>query len=326
MTTATVSERLEQLLDESRNRILPLVQKESVKMYASLREGHLSLEVRSPEPAYLPDFIEGTYGIHVEVDKENETLGPRVIFTSREPDLNLVFFSLADNLCSTVVQADSEEEAVASALLRFEEFRELMQGEHGTLSQEGARGLIAEHLVLLEYLKDSTNNYEKLIRSWEGPMGGNKDFVFGRQSFEVKSLRPNATIIKISSVDQLDPNGLELYLLTYTLDQLSEDYTEDDAFTLRSLVEDVKDKLSTNRMAYSLYEIALTQTGYDDDVQGFADVRYRLLKQSAYQVSEEFPKLTSAGLPEGVDKVKYSVKIPAIQEFERALNEVSIDI
>lgn len=326
MTSSIVIKRLEQLLDEERNRILPLGRNNEVKMYAGLRDGYLSLEVRSPLSSYLPDFIEGTHGIHVEIDKNNEILGPRVIFTSKEPELNIVFFSLADNLCSTVVEAESEEDAVASALERFEDFRELMQGERTSLSQEGARGLIAEHLVLLKYLNETTNSYEKLIRSWEGPYNGNKDFVFGRQAFEVKSIRPNSKSIKISSSEQLDPNGLELYLLTYCLDQVGSDYSGDDVFSLKSLVKIVKEKLSGSRLASSLYHLALAQTGFNEDEQGYADLRYRLQKVSVYAVTDEFPKLTPSEIPDGLEKVQYSVKVASIQKFVREINEVTIDL
>lgn len=324
MTSTVVTERLEQLLNDAHNRILPLGRKDSVKVYASLRNSHLSLEVRSPQSKYLPDFVEGTKGIHVEIDKNNETLGPRVIFTSKEPELNVVFFSLANNLCNTVEQAESEEDAVASALVRFEEFRELMQGEQ-RLSEESARGLIAEHLVLRRYLKDGKTNYHKLIRSWEGPFGGNKDFVFGERSFEVKSIRPNATTIKISSADQLDPNGLDLYLLTYCLDQTGEDFSDNEVFSLRTLVNEVKDKLATDRLAYSLYLLAIAQTGYHEDEHGFADMPYRVLKESAYDVTDDFPKLTATDIPIGLERVQYSVKIAAIQQLTRELDEVFIE-
>lgn len=326
MTSTVVAERLEQLLEDAQNRILPLGRNESVKLYASLRDEYLSLEIRSPQRGYLPDFIQGTYGIDVEIDKNNEKLGPRVIFTSKEPELNIVFFSLADTLCNTVVKAESEKVAVASALERFEEFRELMQGEPRSLSEEETRGLIAEHLVLLYYIKKAETNVEKLIRSWEGPFGSNKDFVFGNQGFEVKSIRPNATSIKISSVDQLDPNGLELYLLTYCLDQVSNGYSDDEAFTLRQLVAEVKSILTSNKLVYSLYLLALAQTGYNEEEQGFADQRYRLQRAIAYLVTEGFPKLTASDVPAGLEKIKYSVKIPVIQQFAREISEVSIDL
>lgn len=325
MSSTVVVERLEQLLVENQNRILPLVNNNLVKMYASLRDGNLCLEMRSPQEKYLPDFVEGTHGIQVEIDKENEALGPRLIFTSKDPDLNIVFFSLADSLCDTVEHSVSEEEAVSSVLTRFEDFRELMQGERGSLSQESARGLIAEHLVLLEYLNESETNYERLIRGWEGPFGGNKDFIFGNKGFEVKSIRPNATSIKISGINQLDPNGLELYLLTYCLDQVGNEHSDDEIFTLRGLVNAVKGKFSRNHLAHSLYLIALAQTGYEEDEQGFADVRYRLQKKTVYEVMDGFPKLIASSIPAGVEKIEYSVNIATIQEFIRETGESTID-
>lgn len=106
---------------------------------------------------------------------------------------------------------------------------------------------------------------------------------------------------------------------------MGNEYSDDEIFTLRGLVNAVKGKFSRNHLAHSLYLIALAQTGYEEDEQGFADVRYRLQKKTVYEVMDGFPKLMASSIPAGVEKIEYSVNIATIQEFIRETGESTID-
>ena len=89
------------------------------------------------------------------------------------------------------------------------------------LSNSEQKGLIGELYFLSEILINQINiSPEMALESWQGPLGGSKDFDLKKTQIEIKAKRTiSKPKIKISSEDQLEENPeTNLFLAVFGID------------------------------------------------------------------------------------------------------------
>lgn len=318
----TIETQLNRVLEGAERQLLP-VHGTPVRIYAQNAEGLPSILLRLTSECVLPDFIHGTQGIQVSLDRECGTGYHQIALRSKTRSMNGAFYALAYDLFDVAAQESEEQKALDSVLARFEEFRRLMQLDRQGLGEEEVRGLIAELKTLQLLISKKHLSPEQALLSWHGPYGANKDIVCGTSAIEVKSLRLNATDIKISSTEQLDSNNLLVYLSTIYLEK-SADTASDEAFSLRELVSEFYTMFEDDWNLTKQFEAALNNVGYDEEGLEYPDWKFRVRNQKIYEVVDSFPRIRTADVPHGVRGLQYSLIIGDIEEFEISFEEVEI--
>lgn len=128
-----------------------------------------------------------------------------------------MFPKLCDDLVeSTRNTSVNNPEAIWNQFIRWINlFKETESG----LTEEEIRGLIGE-LILMRDVVIPNYSASVAIASWLGPTGARHDFSLNDKSYEVKTILPNITKVKISSPEQMEPElGKELILSVIHIDQ-----------------------------------------------------------------------------------------------------------
>lgn len=321
-----VEEQLTKILEGAERQLLPVLQR-PLRIYAQNLSNLPALLIRANPDMALPEYVAGTLGIDVNIDQKSSDSYSQIAFRSKTASMNGAFYALAHDLVEVANESSEEQEAVIALLTRFEEFRELMQGDKKPLSEEEIRGLFAELWVLHWLISEKNIDATQALVSWHGPYGGNKDFVIGSSALEIKSLRPNATSIKISSYGQLDDNNLNLYLTTVTLDRVYGESSEK-TFSIRELVDQISSALTGNTAAEQIFISALDHLNYVAEEEEYPDWRFAVLSTIIYEVLDQeerkFPRISADDIATGIEKISYSISINALTPFNKQNEEVNL--
>ncbi len=219
------------------------------------------------------------------------------------PDLRRPFASL----CRDAIDALRSVGPRGSAgylLAHLMRWRRLLAGGTGLLADHELRGLLGELIVLRRCLPlwpAST-----VLLGWAGPLGGHQDIVLPGLRLEVKTARPGASTVKISSLDQLDVSDARLLLSVVTLAPA----TESDGRAASAFVEDIRSDLLSAHESGALLELErrLDRGGYDG-APGYDQIFFRLESVRHFAVEDDFPRLLRSTAPPGIDDCVYSVEL-----------------
>ncbi len=191
----------------------------------------------------------------------------------------------------------------------------------GQLSAEKQRGLWGELCVLRKLLQEISHQAPEIVKSWRGPYDSPQDFIFNDSiALEVKVKSSNENI-RIASEYQLDPTEVnQLWLAVVTLAR------SDDGTSLNSLVDDVRDALVGDPIAFSDMNHALVEYGYLDLHRKYYDFPSYTKNMILYQVEGSFPRIYLNDIREGVGDVTYSITSNSVAGFERELDEFNREV
>ena len=248
----------------------------------------------------------------------NEPSKSRITLQLLNTRYRIVFRSFCDDICSVLALSQNPEEAVRvfhRRLLKWISF--LKQRGPDGLSPESQCGLYGELLVLRDVLLPHLDP-SVLVPAWRGCKKAQQDFQFRDYAIEVKTTR--ATIpdrISISSVQQLDTEGIESMVLTLVHVHANESTGE----SLPGIVADLAGQLPDDTC--DLLTAGLQEVGYDNaDREIYEKTLYQLLQRKHYEVVDGFPRITREQLADGIRKVRYEVGIDACKSFEIEESEV----
>lgn len=229
-----------------------------------------------------------------------------------EPSLKEPFAYLCADLVESSRLHISENEASQYILSRLTRWRRMMEIAKRGLSEEELRGLIGELLLLRDRVLPIFG-ISIGINGWVGPLKAPKDFMLPRVEIEAKTIHPGTRSIIISSIDQLSTvdNRLILALIALSPSQIG----ESGAFSVRELVESIRDKISTDPAASDEFERRLFDSGYSDAGE-YANDCFTAENISYYDVLPDFPRITFATVPVGVISARYQIDLPSIIRFE----------
>lgn len=222
------------------------------------------------------------------------------------PALNGFFARLAEEILDEVADAASPARAARQV---FGQWRELLAAsDSAVLGDDALAGLLAELMCLEEIV---THAGPAAVDTWAGPTGGVHDFRNGQRAMEVKATRVReGRVVKISSVDQLDPTpGDVLHLAVHRFGDAAADEA---AETLPGIIDRL---LDAGVGATELFR-RLTAAGYSPAHETeYRQRGMRLVERRVYDVTApSFPTITRSSfvggqVPLGALRISYSIDL-----------------
>ena len=269
---------------------------------------------------YLPNKLPAQgNAITFHFGKRNDGLNT-VVLTLTRPEQSVVFIQLCWDLAESCRNCTDDKSGTERMITRFMKWQHLMeQGLNGLLSSSAIKGLIGELIFLT---KDSLTKYDPVVAvdGWMGPEASDRDFVYSIQWYEIKTIDPGASIIKISSVEQLDTNAVG-ELVVVLMEKTSS--SSANKFSLNGLVEKIRSSLAVSPQALDNFEDKLLEAGYITRNEYGVDF-YSLINIRRFKVNSEFPRIRRNMLSNSIVKVQYELAIASIVEWEildREMNE-----
>lgn len=221
----------------------------------------------------------------------------------------------ADLMESTSVVGPGDERAgVAIVLERLSRWRELLRAlREDLLSEARVVGLIGELLVLRDVFLPRCQPGDA-VAAWRGPLGDEQDFIWGCALIEVKTQVASAdSRVQIASERQLDTKSGWIWLCHQRLGV--DAATEPEATTLNSLVHEISHVLSAadERAKHRFFQL-LVEAGYERRAE-YDQRRFVLARRVFFEVRDGFPSIVGGSVPEGVEEVRYALRLDSCEPF-----------
>jgi hypothetical protein len=241
-------------------------------------------------------------GISVIDDRSVDEGLLRLAVTLERTDLQDIFEVLVIDLISVTADAPSAAFAIQQTIRRLEAWQVCLRARRRGLEREEQIGLLGE-LAVLDLLAEEIG-LARATAAWYGPLGGIHDFQAGGVAVEVKTAVGISHHIRISSLDQLDPEGLGHLILARV-----RFHEGPEGITLPEMISTLRKKIDEEHPASAQeFSEKLLRTGYlDADAEFYASTRAVLVDIRAFAVSGEFPRLIRAIVPAGIVEVAYSL-------------------
>ena len=237
-----------------------------------------------------------------------------------------IFYTFITDIVDTVKKSKNEL-VILDILKRVKSWMNFFKSKKtGVLSENGQIGLFAELTMLKLLLENNSENIASVISSWVGPKKQNQDFIFSNgQAIEVKCTTSNNKFeIKINNEYQLDSTGLEsLHLSVYQVKR----HKKNKATTfpsLPSIVEEIKEILQSDFEAKFEFEGLLLEVGYLAEAEiEYLDYGFQIINgPMIYHVDSNFPKISSASIPNEIKKVEYILNLQKEEAYNGTINDL----
>ena len=266
----------------------------------------------TPNKKMLPELV----GIRIAI-AGSENCCHLVLLLNETQNWEL-FKALCVDLAHVSERCTNHTEAagvILGRLLRWHEF--LKREKQQVLSSEVVKGLIGELLFLRKVLVPRFG-WADAVSFWKGPLGAPQDFTVHDMAVEIKvqsgSSRP---YIHISSLEQLETQLPVFYLVIYTLSTI--DPSNEDAFTLNSLIKDIRAELEhVDEMTRDVFESLILQMGYIT-IDYYDSPSFRCVTRRSFGVNDVFPRLTVSNVPSGITKASYQISLDSCMPFEKEI-------
>ena len=231
--------------------------------------------------------------------------GALIVLTLEDPDQADMFLTVCSDVLSAA-SVGSDDGYLSRFLGRLDAWRRFLRERHAGLSRNATVGLIGELLVLELLLTLRLD----LLLSWVAPDDGLHDFMCLGRALEVKTSIGPASRIRISTLDQLEPSGLETLTLMHV--RLVE---RTDGRSLGALITDLNTALTDDGSRQLMANALLKRGLMPDDESALKSPKVNLQEFAAYRVDEAFPKLTRKQVSAAVVEAEYSLDLRAIASY-----------
>jgi hypothetical protein len=278
-------------------------------------DGRASLLVRENVPQDL--HIEEGRGYTVVRESGGESVALRL--TSRDVGANAIFVRLVDFLIDKTSQASSKLEALFLLRAAINEFKHFSSRKTGLLSLEQVRGLFAELLVLRALLQSGRSG-PSVLAMWKGPHAaegvGLHDFVFpSGDALEVKSSSHPSSEVRVSSSTQLMPTANDLFLIVIPLETLPG--SGGGGLSITQLISECTELMgSGDQLTLEVFFEDLASVGFDPKDDHYTQWHFEESTWKCFQVREGFPYLDIEGIPRAITKIRYSLELQFLREYE----------
>jgi hypothetical protein len=234
------------------------------------------------------------------------------LFRLVKPDKQSVFLHLFWDLAEASNKYQNGPKSIAALFDRYKQWQNLMEkGNPGILSQEEIKGLIGELCFLNDHFSRYHNPYSTL-QGWVGPIGADRDFVYGDCWYEVKAIDVSSSMILISSLEQLD---IDSYgeIVTVVLERTVPNFEQ--SISLNSLVAGIRLGLEENSPAQELFERKISEAGFID-IPEYSNDNFLLRNISHYAVGSHFPRIRRSMVDSAISQAKYALNLGAISCYK----------
>lgn len=277
--------------------------------WARAHDGSLGLVLRNVEHGLIPQVLPRLRGLLLSTDTDDGALEVRMFLRDRAE--RNVFFALCKDVIAYSADCASQEDSVRRFFRRLGHWHSLMsRARTDSMDPHELRGLIGE-LVILEKLMDSSG-VSCAVAAWMAPDEHPQDFALDGKLIEVKSrLSGSRNNVRVSSLEQLEPGILALYLVVVEL-------VESEAADARSLNETVAAVVSLARDQSAeledRLESALLKRGYVRQHQ-YDLQKYRAVGVCAFSVRDDFPRIARSEVDSRIIRAEYTLDLSVLSDF-----------
>lgn len=233
-----------------------------------------------------------------------------MVFRLKSEKLIPVFGRLCQDLIDEIEGVGTEQALLGVVQRRISLWKKLFaNGPDGLLADFQIKGLLAELLFMESQLAEAVREPLDIAYAWLGPSGGDQDFVFSDAAIEVKAIGPHSEGVSISTLQQLD-SPLPLTLMVWTMRAASADQPK--AETLDGVIARIEQMVAPVPQALVVFRAALLEAGYVSHPR-YTEVAFEPMGFEAFSVGENFPRLTSSSVPEGVESAVYVLSLETIR-------------
>jgi len=250
----------------------------------------------------------------------NEVNVHGVVFYANSEEYLDPFLSLADYIFKKLAYTEAGSGGWLEVMGVMELWAEFWRRAGTRPQREAVLGLIGELVAMTDLL-----NVEKLSQEhWDGPRGGNHDFRTDSNSLEVKTCGTKTGPLshKISSFRQLEP-PLQGKLYVYSLRiELGRNLSRD----FQSQIDAVR-RIRTfcNSEAQAQIDMSLEIAGLSDGIpKQFSS--FNVLESHLFEIDENFPKLTSQNLADGIVDVSYTIDLTNLKSKDQMITGKKFDL
>lgn len=239
-------------------------------------------------------------GLQLADDREGRGGTRRIVLALERGDLETVFLVIAEDLIESSRASGDAQEAVATLGARLAAWQTCLKLRRDGFGQERMLGLYGE-LAVLERLASAVG-MARAVEAWSGPERGLRDFEAGTLAVEVKTSLGAAGAVRIGSLDQLDPTGLQRLALCRVV------VVPDDAGVgLTDVVERVRAAAGVAGPGIRrALDQRLLMSGYiDPGERDTSFERLSILAIEGYEVCGDFPRVTRETVPAAVLSAEY---------------------
>lgn len=262
----------------------------------------------------FPSEVPSLQGIDITVSITGVDKKTRFILRLNNKEDSDIFYSLCLDLMHATRDCPREEVVVAVIIRRLERWHIFLKKTRiKLLSEAEQKGLIGELLFLSRHIFPRFSVFEALS-FWQGPLDAPQDFCIGDLAVEVKcQLGTSKPLIRISSIAQLNTQLEKLYLFVVTLGKGAEN--TENAVNLPIIITEIREYIQQRQPSSSdFFENLLLQAGYID-LQDYNKFNFVVSKVRFYEVTDDFPKLSSGDIPEGIVNVSMDIMLDKCSQF-----------
>lgn len=242
----------------------------------------------------------------IKVSQYKDSAYNSILFTNTGDDE--IFYQFCNDLINTA-NICNPQTGYQFLLNRYSKWRKMFASNKETLSIAEIMGLIGELLFLKEFTFIKHGIHEGIL-GWSGTEPTHKDFSYDEEWFEIKSIDAQKSVVKISSLEQLD-STVEGTLVVIRLEKMSASF---EGLSLNKLIAQIKDQIF-DEDTLDIFENKLLQAGYTY-LSAYDDIVFCYINKEAYRVTSNFPRLKRKDLPREIASVKYELLLNAIEEFK----------
>lgn len=261
-----------------------------------------------------PDIKGTTKNITIVQGSSNEN-NYWTCFDLKNDTLLAVFCTFGEDLISCILDEKDEYVALSRLRARFNTWLALFKKTRTPLSPEKAKGLYGELYFLKNYLLQK-HTTEEAIKCWSGPEKYSKDFAINNTWYEVKTISVGASVVKISSIQQLS-SDVAGKLIVIRVEEMADTFDEDGS-TINKLCQHIISLINDSETK-DLFLIKLSEIGYDfcDDL---GNKNYHVHQVEPYRVDDNFPALHERDITaEAINNVSYELILKMLKEYMEEL-------
>ena len=279
-------------------------EKHPLELYLGLNErGNYTLRFNGP---FSPVKILGNDLLEIKQIKTANYNS--ILFSFNSTENEALFFNFCEDIINKTYDYKGND-GYAEIVNRYNQWKKLFYGVSSTLSEQEIMGLIGE-LYFLKNHAIPLHGETDALKGWSGPEPTHKDFSYGNEWYEIKTISSFKSSISISSLEQLDSER-EGKLVVVSLEKMSPSF---DGIKINDLIKELMNSLvyESNK---DVLQAKLKQVGYAFN-EVYDNYVYNFIKEDTYIVRDDFPRIRKNELPAGIIKVHYDIELSQIEKFK----------
>lgn len=234
-----------------------------------------------------------------------------LLFCFNSADNLSLFYSFCEDII-TQTETYSGDNGYVEIVNRYNQWKKMFYSSSKLLSENEVLGLIGELLFLSGFAMKKYGTTVAL-NGWSGPEPTHKDFSYGDDWFEIKTINSFKSTVFISSIEQLDSESVGS-LVIYRMEKMSPSFN---GVSLNNLVGSIMNSLDLDSDK-DIFVGKLKQVGYGYN-EVYDNYVYNYISMDSYSVRDDFPRIKADHLASGIGKVQYEIIISQIEKYKEAL-------